>query len=120
MLLGPPKRGVQGLLTWAVNNWTFLNGKCLLRNVDLTELWDTQFIDALAELFVEDSMDEHGKERDKVRAQVLRQFLGYSSTDESYGSSNDALGGMHQEPLPYVPPTEFTDSGYAGLDPPLG
>jgi hypothetical protein len=73
-------------------------------------------------------MTEHAEERDKARASLLANLNGYNGI-ESYGMTNDdlgyetAAGGMvsNQEPLPYIPPpTEQTEDGFVGLDPPMG
>lgn len=118
-ILRAPYRAAQELLVWASNNWIFIDGKSLLGGCDLETLDANRFLHVIAQLLVEDQLFEHAEDRDKARAAVRRKFMDYSST-ESYGRSNDDLGGMSQAPLPYVPPTEFSDQGYAGLDPPLG
>lgn len=96
----------------------FVDGKALLRGIDLEELELKRFINVIAQLFVEEGSDEHAEHRDKARAVVVSKLMSYNKT-KSYGRSNDNLG-RTQAPLPYIPPTEQTEAGYVGLDPPLG
>lgn len=110
--------------------WPFLDGHVLITSgVDLETLEARRFIHAIAELFIQDGIGpapEH-KEiiegRDRARAKLLRLLSdeepGYDYT-ESYGSSNDSYGPTSDAPLPYLTPTDQTEDGYVGLDPPLG
>lgn len=88
-------------------------------------------MNAVSELFIQDGIGpapeykEVIEGRDKARARLLRVFEGknpgYDSTNEfDYGSSNDNVGPTSDAPLPYIPPTDQTDDGYVGLDPPMG
>lgn len=72
------------------------------------------------ELRVQDNMHEKemSEHLDKVRGKILTE-LSYDS-NESYGMSNDNIGPTSDAPLPYIPPTEQSDDGYFGLDPPVG
>lgn len=118
-LRGTPYSAVRGLLAWADGIWTFINGKALLTGCNLGELWDRDFIDVMSEMFIQDGMIEHAKERDQARAALLSKSRDYNST-ESYGMTNDDAGYQSDGPLPYLEPTEQSADGYAGLDPPLG
>ena len=97
--------------------------------LDMEELDARRFMHVIAELFINDGIGPYPdnpeviKARDKARARVLRilggEDPGYDSY-EQYGSSNDDYGHPSDKPLPFIPPTEQTDDGYVGLDPPLG
>lgn len=90
--------------------------------VDLEDLWAPRFINAVCELFVQDSMHEKEmlQHRDSLRAIILQRTESYNS-DEQFGMSNDDHRPAPMGPLPNLPPlTEMTTDGYVGLDPPVG
>lgn len=61
---------------------------------------------------------------EKMRRQVSAMYnKPYGNVENTYGRSNDDVGEddpFSREVRPYLAPTEQTDSGYRGLEPPVG
>ncbi len=94
------------------------------RGTDIEELLDSlppkRFINFITNYYVEEKCsfsEEPAEDREKMRAQLTTMYK-VSSEDYSHGV-NDNLP-HNGKPLPFIPPTEMTDDGYTGLEPPVG
>jgi len=122
-VLGTPYAGVFGLLDWMVDNWPYVNGRCLLSGIALLKMDASDMLDVVHYMFEDDlrvSSAEEAEAVSKIRETMYPLLYGrpykslFTSSNTKYNMNTASSGPIPtvstppgSERKPYIPPTQF-------------
>lgn len=138
-----PYEGARSFVTWALDLWPYVNGKCLTMGIVLEDLDSSDMLDVIHYLFEEDSLGPSGEfleARSSARESIYSMIYGAkykysiksSNTSSQYDRNSFMANGDDITPFdpesasfetkPYIPPSDFDPDSYlpfgGSLEPP--